>query len=183
MSGEDRDLIPRARAGDEEAGDRLYQRHAGRVRAFLHRRGFADADADDLTQETFLRAFRSLESFDPRKGRFVVWIGAIARNVARRQWGRRQSDSFDPELAEQMFADEPAPADSPEAREELRAVGDCVAGLPAELQRIVQLRYVEGRTTRDVGRMANMPEATVRSRLSEARAMIERCLRGKGIGE
>ena len=54
--------------GDSAAAEALYRRHAGRVAGFLLRSGFARPDADDLTQETFLRAMRSLRTFDADKG-------------------------------------------------------------------------------------------------------------------
>jgi RNA polymerase sigma-70 factor (ECF subfamily) len=156
----------------------------GRVRAYLLRSGFGPADADDLAQETFLRAFRSLATFEVERGSFVRWLGAIARNVARRRWHRRREpDSFDPELAEEMFAAPDNPGESPEAREEFQAVRACVDALPAELARIVRLRYVEGRTTRGVSAAAGLPEATVRLRLKEACALLAECLRGKGFLE
>ena len=184
MNSEDRHLIERGLAGEAPAHAELHARHGGRVVAYFLRSGFSATDAEDLCQEVFLRAFRSLATFDADKGALATWLGAIARNVARRRWARRaQPDSFDPELAEEMFAAADNPGHSPEAREELQAVRDCVEALPAELGRIVRLRYVEGRTTRGVAAATGIPEATVRSRLTECRGLLERCLRGKGILE
>ena len=107
--GDERHLVLRALAGEESACEELYDRHGGRVMAYLLRSGFVRADADDLTQEVFLRAFKSLRTFDAARGAFAAWVGAIARNVARRQWGKRRGgESFDSQLAEEMFA---APSD------------------------------------------------------------------------
>jgi len=177
-------LIARAAAGDEAACAALHGAHAGRVRAYFLRSGFALADADDLAQETFLRTFRGLGTYDPRRGAFVSWLGAIARNVARRRWRRRaQPDSFDPDLAEDMFPAEANPAETPEAREEIEAVRDCVAALPAELERVVRLRYVDGRTTRGIAEATGLPESTVRLRLAEAAERLAAALRKKGFLE
>jgi len=182
LSDDLRQLIDRAADGDRAAFDALHVAAAGRVRAYLRRSGFAPADADDLSQETFLRAFKSLSTFDPSKGALLTWIGAIARNVARRQWQRRKDpDSFDPDLAEEMFAAEDDPSQRPEVREEVAAVRECVDALPAELARIVRLRYVDALTTRAIAAIVDMPEATVRLRLGEASELLQKCLARKGF--
>ena len=177
-------LISRCLGGDQAAYETLYRNSAGRVAAYFARSGFDASQTDDLTQETFLRAFRSLGGFDANRGAFPVWLGTIARNVARRHWRRRAgADTFDPELADEMFA-APRQADgTPEAREEFAAISGCVELLAAELAGIVRLRYVRGLTTRGIAREAGMPEATVRGRLEDALKRLERCLKGKGILE
>ena len=182
MDFSERQLVRRAQAGEPAAFTALHAAHAGRVRAYFLRSGFASADADDLAQDVFLRAFRSLGTYDEQRGSVAGWLGAIARNVARRQWGRRsRGELFDPELAEEMFPAEDDPRESPEALEEFQAVRFCVDALPPELARLVRLRYVEGRTTRGVAEAAGVPESTVRVRLAEARELLARCMREKGF--
>jgi len=184
VSEEERQLVRRALTGDEAAFEALHAAHAGRVRGYLLRSGFPPADADDLAQEAFLRASKSLKSFDPAKGSFRVWLGAIARNVARRKLARRAApENFDPELAEEMLSGPPNPSETPEAREEIETLGACVGQLPAELGRLIRLRYVDGRTTRGIAEATGMPEATVRLRLAEALLTLERLMREKGFGE
>jgi RNA polymerase sigma-70 factor (ECF subfamily) len=164
--------------------DRLYADHLGRVRAYLGRCGFAGADVDDLAQEVFVRAFQSRHTFDPSRGPVGPWLGAIAHNVARRQWGRRaQPDLFDPSLAAEVFAAPENPGPTPEAQDALAALRACLETLPPDLRNIVRLRYVEGRTTRGVAEAARTAEATVRLRLDEAKTLLARCLKGKGVWE
>ena len=171
-------------AGEQGAADALYAAHSRRVMAYFTRSGFDAADAEDRTQETFVRAFRSLATFDTRRGTLSAWLGAVARNVARKHWRRRSSgEHFDPELAERVLEAPGNSGDLAEAREEIAAVRDCVDRLPDELGRIVRLRYVEARTTRGIAAATGISEATVRLRLSQARAELARCLRGKGVLE
>lgn len=181
---QDADRVARCLRGYETAYADLYTAHAGRVRAFLLRSGFASPEADDLTQETFLRVFRSLRGYDSGRGAFTTWLSAIARNVARKHWRKlSQSESFDPQLAEQMFAvdgDSGSPA-SAILHEEFSALEDCIATLGDPLGQIVQLRYVEGWTTRGIGEAVRMPEATVRLRLREIRGLLLGCMQGKGF--
>jgi RNA polymerase sigma-70 factor (ECF subfamily) len=178
----DREVVRRCLNGDQAAFEALYAAHAGAVKAYLLRSGFAQADADDLTQETFTRAFGSLATFDADRGAFRVWAAAIARNVARKYWARRREpEHFDPELAAESLAVSDNPGQAAEAREEVEAVRTCVDALPAELAHIVRLRYVEGRTTRGIAAAAGIPEATVRLRLREARETLAQRLRKKGF--
>ncbi|MCE5326849.1 MAG: sigma-70 family RNA polymerase sigma factor [Planctomycetaceae bacterium] len=177
------DLIDRCRRGDQAAFDALYARHAPRVAAFLLRSGFVQADAEDLAQETFLRAYRGLDTYDAARGGFGGWIGAIARNVARRHWARRVTpENFDPDLADDIFASDgdEAPQQAMTA-EQYEAVRLCQSALPRELQRLIYLRYVEGRSMRGVSQAMDLPEATVRLRLTGAYGMLRRCLREKGF--
>ena len=181
VNEQDVDLVRRAVAGDGSAFERLHAGHCRHVTAYFLRSGFAEAQAEDLAQDVFVRVFRSLHTFDGGRGTFRQWLAAVARNVARRHWGRRPGpDCFDPDLAEEVLA---APPEGGADREEVAALRACIAALPAELQRVVRLRYVEGRTTRGVAEAAGMPESTVRLRLQEAKALLQRCLRGKGILE
>ena len=182
MDEQDTGLIQRCLKGEARAYETLYHAHAGRVAAYFLRSGFVHADADDLTQETFVRAFRALGTFDAARGTFRRWLAEIARNVARTHWARRkQVELFDAELAEKTFLAVENPSETPEAREELAALSDCVGRLPEELWQVVRLRYVEARTLRGVAEAANMPEATVRLRLKEAMALLGRCLKQKGL--
>ena len=178
------ELISRCLSGDTDAFAGLYDVHAGRVAAYFSRSGFDTPDAADLTQETFVRVFKSLRTFDPQRGSFGVWVSMIACNVARRHWSRRrEGEHFDPALADEMFAAAPNPHESPEAREEIEAVRDCVERLPRELGEIVRLRYIEARTTRGIAAAVGVPESTVRARLDQARQKVAQCLKAKGILE
>ena len=178
----DADLVEMTRGGCNGAFEALYLEHAGRVAGYLARSGFVPADVQDLTQETFIRVFKSLHTFDSRRGSFRVWLSMIAKNVARRRWSRRtQGELFDPALAESLLVAPLNPADTPQVREEMQGVRDCIAELPDELERVVRLRYVEGRTTRGIAAATDIPEATVRLRLEQGRKRIADCLRAKGI--
>jgi RNA polymerase sigma-70 factor (ECF subfamily) len=184
MSDMEVQLVRECLVGDESAFESLYCQHAPRIKAYLTRCGFIPADADDLAQETFLRAYGSLRTFDSNRGSLAGWLAAIARNVARKHWNRRgDARDFDHELAEQTLELKENPGQAAEANEEYDAVNDCISRLPEALAHIVRLRYVNARTTRGIAGALGIPEATVRLRLSEAAAAIERCLKSKGIPE
>jgi len=184
MEPGDSELVERCRTGDRAAFGLLYAAHAGRVRAYLQRSGFAAADVDDLVQETFTRVLRSLHTFDPARGEFRPWLATVAHNVARRHWRRgAQDDNFDPELAGEVLAARDNPAPASETREEVRALVECIEALLPDLARLVRLRYVEARTTRGIAAALDLAEATVRLRLGKAMYLLQRCLRSKGVWE
>ncbi|MBS3820764.1 MAG: sigma-70 family RNA polymerase sigma factor [Planctomycetes bacterium] len=176
----DKDIIARCLDGEAAAFDELYATHAGRVKGFLLRSGFDPADADDQTQEVFLRVYKSLKTYDPQRGGFRPWLGAVVRNVARRYWSKRkQPESFDPQLAMQMF--EAPDGQSASQREELNALRQAISKLDGERAQLLRLRYVEGLTTRAIAKRINMPESTVRLRLGEARSQLAVAMRSMGF--
>lgn len=181
-AADDRALVEACLAGRREAFDAIVHRHQRQVYQVCFRFVSNHEDASDLAQDVFVRAFRALETFDPVRGTLRQWLGAIARNVARRHWQkRRQGEHFDTDLAEETFAAPANPGESPESREERQALAGCVEALPAELAQVIRLRYVEARTTRGIAAATTLPESTVRLRLKEAAEALEKCLRGKGF--
>jgi len=174
-------LVSQCLSGRGEAFDALYARHAGAVKAYFLRGGFVASDSDELLREAFLRAFRSLGTFDAARGSLRTWLGAIARDVARRHLHRRvEAENFDGELADEPLA---AQDRDPESLEEMKAVAAFVEALPDEMGRLVRLRYVDGRTTHGIAAVTGVPEPTVRIRLKESLAMMESWMRSQGFAK
>lgn len=184
MDDNDLVLVSRCLMGDTAAYGALYAARARGVMAYFRRSGFDQAQAEDLTQDTFIRAFKSLGTFDAQKGYFNQWMAAIARNVARKKWelSKGGGELYDPQLAEMTLASaEEDPSAALQRQEDLDALAECVAGLSEDYRRIIRLRYVEAMTTRGIAQATDMPESTVRLRLNDARDRLAKCLRGKGI--
>lgn len=179
----DEALMRRVRQGDAAAFDALHRRHWPWVCAHLRRRGLSDADAADVAQEAFVRAYRSAGRFDEARGRFAAWLGTIARNCLVRHFERagRELPADTGALAERLPDGQAGPATQLASAEEAAAVEDCVGRLPADLRRIVELRYVGGLATRAIAAAVGASEATVRNRLAEAKELLARCLGGKGV--
>ena len=164
---------------DNSSFGELYRLQSGRVKAYFLRSGFAPAEADDQTQEVFVRAFKARSQFDPARGRLRTWIGAIAKNVARKYWRKRKSELFDPHLAETLFSE--ATHDGPEHREQVEFLRACLDSMENEPATMIRLRYVQGLTTRGIAQKTNRPESTVRLRLKEAQANLLRQFRQRGF--
>jgi RNA polymerase sigma-70 factor (ECF subfamily) len=171
-------LVERARAGDRAAFEELVRRHADRLHAVVLR-FVADRDeAQEVTQEAFLRAWRSIGRFEGRS-RFFTWLYRIGFNEAKRRAARR------PPVAVVSLDDEPIPA-APDwsqepatrlAQADLRRVlEEAIRALPLEYRTPIVLRDVEGLTTRDAAEVMELGEGAFKSRLHRARLAVRRAL-------
>jgi RNA polymerase sigma-70 factor (ECF subfamily) len=167
--------MERTRAGASpspaEAFGELVRRHQGKIRALLLRltRGNRTL-CDDLTQETFLRAYRGLASFEGR-ARFTTWLHRIAYFVYLNHRNRvRQPAS----LPEEFELTTPAPEDElSAARSDLRRdLGVLVQGLPAGYREVVVMHFVRHVPYRDIAEALDMPLGTVKTQLHRAKLMM-----------
>ena len=164
----------RARA---EVVRRLHETCSGRIYGFLRKSLPADA-AEDLTQEVFLHVHRSLPSYDPSRP-LSPWVYTIATNKVRDHWRSRQSQedrraqSVDDEESAPVLTDGGGgPTTDIEAGETAGEVADAVAALPEMLRQTFVLRYYEGLSFEEIGRMVERNEAAVRKRYSRALAEL-----------
>ncbi len=188
MADEDPDL-DRARHGDREAFGRLVQRHQRRVyAAALHILG-SHADADDATQETFVRAYRGLSTFDGRAD-FFTWLYRITvntalnalrsdkRGAALHQRGNAEAAHVGgrPEALGQL---ERSPAQHVQQAGEVSRVLHAVAQLSASLRVTLVLATVEELPHKQIAEILEIPEGTVAWRVNEARRLLRLKLSGE----
>lgn len=171
-------LVTCARGGDREAFDALVRLHFAEVYGVLFRMVGNHEDAEDLAQETFVRAFRSL-SFFREDGRLAAWLGRIALHLARDHHRRRARGPFVPGLDAselQTGGNEPEPARELSRRELVQRMGEAVADLPHNLRAALVLRVLEGRDYDDVAAATGMKPGTVRTQVMKARRLLMRTL-------
>jgi len=141
----DERLAALAAGGDRDAFDELVTRHRQGVYRLCWSAAGNAADADDAAQETFVRVYRSLPSYDPARP-FGPWLRKIAWNCGLSV--RRDGNAGVPRVAEDDAPEAIDPAPGPEeaaaGNEERQRVADALAGLPAELRMVMVLRAVEG---------------------------------------
>lgn len=187
MADEDPDL-DRARQGDREAFGRLVKRHQRRVyAAALHILG-NHSDADDATQEAFVRAYRGLATFDGRAD-FFTWLYRITvntalnslrsdkRGAALNQRGNAEASHVGgrPEALGQIERD---PAQQAQTTGEVARVLDAVAGLSASLRVTLVLATIEELPHKQIAEILEIPEGTVAWRVNEARRLLRLKLAG-----
>src|SRR3954447_22193158 len=168
-------LAQQLRRGDAEAGRRFVRDfYPGIYRYLLHLTGCRET-AEDLTQETFVQAWRSLETLQDG-GRLRPWLYRIAH---REFLQALRSQPPVASLEEVSGGSEPRARDETKAVE-LRAI---LAGLPIEEREMVVLHYLEGYNSEEIARIMGVPAGTVRYRLSEARARLRRELGDSGADD
>jgi RNA polymerase sigma-70 factor, ECF subfamily len=178
----DTQLVERCLGGDDTAWEDLVKIHSGRVYGMCFRFTGSGTEAQDLTQDVFLRIFRSLSQFRAGKGAFTVWIARLTRNLLidhyRRSKLERATDSIEdrlPVLAERTAGS--ARTDGLIAGQEMSALlQGALAKLSPELRETVILRDLEELEYREIADVLNVPEGTVKSRLNRGRAELARLL-------
>jgi RNA polymerase sigma-70 factor (ECF subfamily) len=179
-------LIRRCQRGDRlaiEALIRRYQNYVFRLCCLVMRN---EQDAEDMTQETFIRAFRALPRFEIREGAsFEAWLYRIAVNACRSRMRRKWYQVLPwPEPAPQLVGE---PEEQPdrllmqgEQRDEILAA---VELLGEKHRLVVVLRYYAGLSNEEIAKTLNIPSGTVRSRLHVARRRLKEILENEEKGQ
>jgi RNA polymerase sigma-70 factor (ECF subfamily) len=179
----DNQLVERCLGGEETAWEDLVKVHTRRVYAICYRFTGSDHEAQDLTQDVFLRVFRSLKSFRAGEGSFAVWLARLARNLLidhyRRTKLERASDSIEDQLP--MLEEKTASLGRTEGllagREASEVLQAALQKLSPDLRETVILRDLEELEYKEISQVLNVPEGTVKSRLNRGRAELGRILR------
>ena len=158
-------------SGDPDAATAFVRRFQRRVfglaLAILGDRGAAE----DAAQETFARAWRHADAYDPRRGAVGTWLLTIARNVSVDLRRMRRPDPIDPGVVVAMI-ESPAstvePGDAYVAADQILRLRAALATLPDEQKRALVLASFYGLTTREIGALENAPQGTIKTRVRSA---------------
>ena len=177
----DEELLALAQAGEEAAFGEFVNRHAGSVHRWMAR-AVGEADADDMTQDVFLKAFRGLPRFrgeaPPR-----AWLASIADNAVKNRY--RSLSRFRRVFAPPKADDDPAadplettsgPEERAQAGESRRFVLEALKQLPAEFRMPVVLRDLEDWSYDEIAVSLNLPVGTVKSRIARGRGQLKTIL-------
>ena len=182
-------LVRRCIAGDAVAWEEIVQRYNRRIYNICYRFAGTSHDAEDLTQEVFIKMYRTLNSYDVSKGAFMTWVTTITRNLLvdhfRKSRQDRQTDSLDAAPSEHEDAmplgdpiadGGPAPDSKVQSRETGEAVHGALQKLSPELREAVILRDLQDMDYREIAALLKVPEGTVKSRINRGRAELARLL-------
>lgn len=183
----DAHLVERCLSGEQGAWDELIKTHTKRVYALCYRFTGRDNEAQDLTQDVFLRVFKTLSSFRAGEGSFVVWLTRLTRNLLVDHYRRTKYERVTENIEDKLPVLEERTAQSArtdgmlagrEAGELLQAA---LQKLSPELREAVILRDLQEMEYREIARVLNVPEGTVKSRLNRGRAELARVLKRKKV--
>ena len=180
----DQQLVQRVQKGDKSAFDLLVLKYQHRVLKLVSRFVNDAAEAQDVAQEAFLKAYRALPSFRGESA-FYTWLYRIAINTAKNALvsNRRRPIDFDLDLQDPEQYDRHATlkeVDTPEGvllTEEIREVVErAMEQLPEDLRTAIVLREIEGLSYEEIAEAMDCPVGTVRSRIVRAREAIDKRL-------
>ncbi len=157
--------LAKAALTDRSAFSELYEAHAPLVYRYLLSRTSDPAEAEELTSRTFLNALARLHQFRGGGARFQSWVMSIAHNLLvnwYRDRGRRPpTQGLD--AAEDVPASVPGPEASLEANETIGMLRRAISALASDRQQLIALKYVDGRTNAEIGRMMGRSEGAVKA--------------------
>ena len=177
----DEDLIlAMAKGGDVDAFNRLVMLHQDAIYGFSFSLTRQHSIADDVTQETFISAFRNISKV--RGNNFRAWLLRIARNKAYdyfRHQSRRRELSVDEDTAvfrEKLVSHSPTPADVAMNSDLREALEHCIGALSHQHREVIVLIDVQGSSYEDASAVCEVNIGTVKSRLNRARQRVRDCL-------
>ena len=183
----DHSLVERCLSGDEAAWEELVRTHTRRVYGLCYRFTGKDGEAQDLTQEVFLRVYRTLKTFRATEGAFTTWLARLTRNLLidnyRRTRQERLTDSIEEQLPvlEQAVTADTRPEGLVAGREASEILQAGLQKLSPELREAVILRDLQDMEYREIAEILHIPEGTVKSRLNRGRAELARVLRRQKV--
>jgi RNA polymerase sigma-70 factor (ECF subfamily) len=180
----DAELVRGCLAGDHGAWETIVRQYHQRIYNLAYRFTGRFDEAEDLTQEIFLKVYRTLTSYRPESGALVTWMVRVGRNhlidhYRKFKTERSQTDSLEVEYekAEENPARYVSPAQALEQRELSERVHHALLRVSEDLREAVILRDLEEFTYEEIAGMLNVPVGTVKSRINRGRAELARLLR------
>ena len=184
------ELVQLCLKGDDEAWASLVEEYRGLVYSICYLFCGSTQDADDLVQDTFLKIYLNLGSYDPSRGELKGWIATVTRNQRvdrfRRSGQDRRTESIDSvssssgrsdqfdamPLAQRLPDPRPTPHEAAVTREITTIVTRAVEKISPEMREVVTMRFVHGFDNQEIAHRLRIPEGTVKSRTNRGRAQL-----------
>ena len=177
------ELIRRARAGDGTAWEEVVSTFSRRIFNLAYRLNSSVEAAEELTQEVFIRIYRTLDQYDPKQGDLANWLMRLARNLIIDDYRHRQrnpqntmADAVDDHTYHLRAIGSSAQREM-ERRELAAQVQEGIDKLPDDLKTCVILRDIEELSYQEIVDLLKIPEGTVKSRINRGRIELAKILR------
>ena len=184
------ELVQLCLDGDDNAWARLVEEYRGLVYSICYLFCGSTQDAEDLVEDTFLKIWMNLASYDPSRGELKGWIATVTRNQRvdrfRRSGQQRRTDSMDTvgttsghwdqtenmPLAQRIPDTRPTPHEVAVTSEVTAIVSKAVDRISPEMREVVTMRFVHGFDNQEIAHRLRIPEGTVKSRTNRGRAQL-----------
>lgn len=179
----DLELLQRCLIGDNRAWESLLKIHSRKIYNLCYRFTGRTVEAEDLTQEIFIKVFQTLKSYDEAQGTFPTWLARVARNHLVDHYRRTKRDRVTSSLEDEPGEVEarPSPGAGPmaavESRERRELIQEGLNKLSPDLREAVILRDLHDLDYDEVARILGVPQGTVKSRINRGRLELARVLK------
>ena len=174
-------LIRRCLAGDQLAWEAIVRQYRRKVFNVAYKFVGKHDEAEDLTQDIFLKIFKSLETFD-RRANFQTWLISVSRNLCIDHYRsvRKERETIDRDVdTAELSAAAPGPSQiaALEQRDRVELLREALASLPKTLRTAVLMRDLQELSYHEIARELRLPEGTVKSRINRGRSELARQIR------
>jgi RNA polymerase sigma-70 factor (ECF subfamily) len=174
-------LIQRCLRGDQAAWERIVRLHWRRVFNVAYKFVGKHDEAEDLTQDIFIKIFKSLGTFD-RRANFQTWLVSVSRNLCIDHYRsvRKERQTIDRDVDANELAPaaaEPGPIAALEQRDRITLLREALASLPDSLRTAVVMRDIQELSYQEIAERLKLPEGTVKSRINRGRNELARQIR------
>jgi RNA polymerase sigma-70 factor, ECF subfamily len=180
---EDPQLVARCLGGEESAWEELLHAHNRKIYNLCYRFTGRPAEAEDLTQEVFIKVFQTLTTYDAAQGAFSTWLNRVARNHLVDHYRRTHKDRLTSSIEDETggLEDKPGAEEHPIARVESRERHEILQAalnrLSPDMREAVVLRDFQDLDYDEIAEVLGVPEGTVKSRINRGRLELARVIK------
>jgi RNA polymerase sigma factor (sigma-70 family) len=187
LTESDAEIIEQARRGDPLAWEKLVVRYSKRIYNLCYRFVERTDQAEDLTQDIFVKVFRNLNHYRAESGSFVTWLMSVSRNLLIDHYRQSKderttisasaaNEEEQPGLLENLATNAPSPEAELDRLEKVASLRKCLNRLSPELREAVILRDLEELSYQEIGTVLGIPDGTVKSRINRGRVELAKSL-------
>lgn len=167
-------ILQQISKGNQQAYAEIVNHFQHSLFAYLGRMGISQSQAEELAQETFLRAWQNLNRFDPEKAAFSTWLFTIARRLALNELSRfsNKYESTGHESVEPETDESKTPNEDLAQKQQKQRLTQALLKLPLDQRNLLALAYVQELELADIARIEDCPVGTIKSRLYRARQAL-----------
>jgi RNA polymerase sigma-70 factor (ECF subfamily) len=180
---QEQELLDRCLAGEDSAWEALLKAYSRKIYNLCYRFTGRGEEAEDVTQEVFIKVFQTLKSYHAAQGSFGTWLNRVARNHLVDHYRRARKDrvtsSLEEELpeAEQLPSPHMEPTGQVESRERREVLQQALDKLSPDLREAVILRDLHDLDYEEIAQVLSVPQGTVKSRINRGRLELGRVLK------
>ncbi len=180
---QDQELVRRCLDGENPAWEGLVRAHSRKVYNLCYRFTGRIQDAEDLTQEVFIKVFQTLRSYDSAQGTFSTWLNRVARNHLVDHYRRTRKDRITSSLDDdstplpELPSTRPAPTARVESRERRELLQMALDQMSPDLREAVVLRDLQDLDYQEIAQVLGVPQGTVKSRINRGRLELARVIK------